>query len=206
MGELVSQRKRVKHAVEIGTVEVGAGELVTELDARIEAIQLLIPLGLEAVREELQRAVVELAGSRYQRKEIDQHHGRWGSQPGSVYLADQKVPVAVPRVRNVDSDTEVPLDVYHALQTPRNGRGSTFADVEGHRHTQLRGLRRGGARGFRLVTLVGLASLRERHGSKAGPVSRALLGRVRSGGSVSRRQELCGRGDHHRPGCDYRRT
>ena len=101
MGELVSQRKRVKHAVEIGTVEVGAGELVTELDARIEAIQPLIPLGLEAVREELQRAVVELAGSRYQRKEIDQHHGRWGSQPGSVYLADQKVPVAVPRVRNV---------------------------------------------------------------------------------------------------------
>ena len=75
MGELVSQRKRVKHAVEIGTVEAGAGELVTELDARIEAIQPLIPLGLEAVREELQRAAVELAGSRYQRKEIDQHHG-----------------------------------------------------------------------------------------------------------------------------------
>ena len=63
MGELVSQRKRVKHAVEIGTVEAGAGELATELDARIEAIQPLIPLGLEAVREELQRAVVELAGS-----------------------------------------------------------------------------------------------------------------------------------------------
>ncbi len=119
MGKLGSRNKRVKRVVEIGTVETGAGELVTELDARIEAIQLLIPLGLEAVREELQKAVVELAGPRYQRKEIDQPYRRWGAQSGSVYLADQKVSVGVPRVRNVDDRTEVPLDVYQALQTPR---------------------------------------------------------------------------------------
>ena len=71
MSKLVSRNKRVKHTVEIGTVEAGSGELVSDLDARIEAIQLLIPLGLEAVREELQRAVLELAGPRYQRKAID---------------------------------------------------------------------------------------------------------------------------------------
>jgi transposase-like protein len=120
MGKLVSRKKRVKRMVKIGTVETGTAELVTELDARIEAIQLLIPLGLEAVREELQKAVVELAGPRYQRKEIDQPNRRWGAQAGSVYLADQKLPVTVPRVRNVDDRTEVELDVYQALQTPRN--------------------------------------------------------------------------------------
>ena len=135
MGKVVSRNKRVKRTVEIGTVEAGAGELVTDLDARIEAIQLLIPLGLEAVKEELQKAVAELAGPRYRRKEIDQPYRRWGSQSGSVYLADQKLPVAVPRIRNVDSDTEVPLEAYRALRSPRNmDEGSTFAHVEGHRH------------------------------------------------------------------------
>jgi transposase-like protein len=119
MSKLVSQKKRVKHTVEIGTVQARAGELVGDLDVRIEAIQWLIPLGLEAVREELQRAVQELAGPRYQRKAIDQPYRRWGAQSGSVYLADQKLPVKVPRVRNVDDRTEVPLDAYQALQTPR---------------------------------------------------------------------------------------
>ena len=56
-------------------------------------IQTLIPLGLQAVTEELQRAVDALAGPRYQRKASDQAHRRWGSQPGAVYLGDQKLPV-----------------------------------------------------------------------------------------------------------------
>ncbi len=119
MSKLVSRKKRVKRTVEIGPVEAGVGELVNDLDARIEAIQLLIPLGLEAVHAELQKAVVEWAGGRYQRKEIDQPYRRWGAQAGSVYLADQKVPVSVPRVRDIDNNIEVPLDVYQALQTPR---------------------------------------------------------------------------------------
>ncbi len=90
-----------------------------DLDARVETIQLLIPLGLRAVAEELQRAVLELAGPRYQRKESDQPLRRWGSQRGSVYLGDQKLPVDVPRVRDVDNDREVSLRAYQALQTPR---------------------------------------------------------------------------------------
>ena len=119
MGKLSARKKRLKRTVEIGTVDPAAGAVAEDLDARIEAIQLLVPLGLEAVAEELQRAVMELAGRRYQRKESDQPYRRWGSQRGSVYLGDQKVPVEVPRVRNVDSDTEVALDAYQALQTPR---------------------------------------------------------------------------------------
>tara|TARA_Y100001001_G_scaffold157312_1_gene175319 strand:+ start:147 stop:1367 length:1221 start_codon:yes stop_codon:yes gene_type:complete len=105
--------------VSIGKVAPEAVGQVEDLDGRIEAIQWLIPLGLKAVTEELQRAVVELAGPRYERKGSDQPLRRWGSQPGSVYLGDQKLPVDVPRVRNVGSDTEVPLRAYQALQTPR---------------------------------------------------------------------------------------
>ena len=103
----------------IGRVVPEAVEQVEDLDSRIEAIQWLIPLGLKAVTEELHRAVIELAGPRYQRKGSDQPLRRWGSQSGSVYLGDQKLPVEVPRVRNVASDTEVPLNAYQALQTPR---------------------------------------------------------------------------------------
>ena len=42
-------------------------------------------LVLQAVSEELERAVVELAGARYQRKAADQPLRRWGSQRGSVH-------------------------------------------------------------------------------------------------------------------------
>ena len=119
MRKLAARKKRVKRTVSIGRVVPEAVSQVEDLDSRIEAIQWLIPLGLKAVTEELQRAVIELAGPRYERKESDQPLRRWGSQPGSVYLGDQKLPVEVPRVRDVDSDTEVPLRAYQALQTPR---------------------------------------------------------------------------------------
>ena len=119
MSKLSARKKGVKRTVSIGKVAPETAEQVEDLDGRIEAIQWLIPLGLQAVAEELQRAVVELAGPRYQRKGSDQPLRRWGSQLGSVYLADQKLPVDVPRVRNVANHTEVPLDVYQALQTPR---------------------------------------------------------------------------------------
>lgn len=119
MGKLAARKNRVKRRVSIGAVNPAAEELIGDLDARIEAIQMLVPLGLQAVAEELQREVVELAGPRYQRKDSKQPHRRWGSQPGSVYLADQKLPVMVPRVRNMKSRKEVSLEAYQALQRPR---------------------------------------------------------------------------------------
>ena len=119
MGKLAARKNRVKRTVKIGAVNPAAEELIEGLDARIEAIQMLVPLGLQAVAEELERAVVELAGPRYQRKDPKQPHRRWGSQPGSVYLSDQKLPVMVPRVRNMKSCKEVSLDAYRALQRPR---------------------------------------------------------------------------------------
>ena len=120
MSKVASSKRCVKRTVSIGKVAPETVAQMEDLDSRIEAIQLLIPLGLQAVSEELQRAVLELAGPRYARKGPEQPLRRWGSQRGSVYLADQKLPVDVPRVRNVDSDTEVPLRAYQALQTPRN--------------------------------------------------------------------------------------
>ena len=94
-------------------------EEMSTLDTRIALIQALIPLGLDAVAEELQNEVTRLAGQRYTRKEGQNPNRRWGSQQGSVYLADQKVPISVPRVRNVVTDEEASLQTYHHLQHPR---------------------------------------------------------------------------------------
>jgi transposase-like protein len=87
------------------------------VEVRVALIQALIPLGLEAVKEALQAEVEALAGARYARDGA--RHVRWGKQKGSVYVADQKLPVEVPRVRDPDRQVEVPLETYQRLQTPR---------------------------------------------------------------------------------------
>ena len=94
-------------------------EALSTLDMRVALIQSLIPLGLAAVEDQLQQEVAQLAGVRYGRKTDDQACRRWGHQKGSIYLADQKLPIQVPRVRNIDAQTEVPLATYAAFQQPR---------------------------------------------------------------------------------------
>ena len=64
-------------------------------------IHALIPLGLRAVEEALQQEVVALAGARYARGSGAPGLARWGTPRGSVYLADQMVPVSVPRARRM---------------------------------------------------------------------------------------------------------
>lgn len=82
----------------------------------VAMIQALIPLGLAAVGEQLAAEVEALAGPRYAR---GSPMVRWGRQRGSIYLADQKVALPVPRVRDRQQGHEVPLATYAALQTPR---------------------------------------------------------------------------------------
>jgi len=92
-----------------------------EVESLVEVIQALIPLGLAAVEEALQGEVHRLAGVRYQRARRLPGRVRWGRQPGSVYLLDQKVPIHVPRVRDRLGRCEIPLETYARLQAPRHG-------------------------------------------------------------------------------------
>lgn len=84
-------------------------------ESRLMMIQMLIPLGPRAVGDELQAEVRELTGERYAR---GKRAKRWGQNPGSVYLGDQKVSVSVPRVRDTVMGQEVPLRSYAGLQNP----------------------------------------------------------------------------------------
>jgi transposase-like protein len=89
------------------------------LDVRVALIQALIPLGFQAAEEALLREVAILAGPRYARDDGVAHRVRWGRQRGSVYVADQKLPIQVPRVRDRQTGTEVSLQTYARLQQPR---------------------------------------------------------------------------------------
>src|SRR5262245_55348635 len=64
-------------------------------ELKMAAIQMLIPLGLAKVQEELLGEAQRLAGTPYGRGKT---YGSWGQNPGSVYLGDQKVAVEVPRI------------------------------------------------------------------------------------------------------------
>lgn len=100
-------------------VAVRTGEEPGEIPARVALIQALIPLGLAAVAEELRQEVETLAGQPHARQGRRPGLVRWGQQQGSVYLADQKLPVVVPRVRDRARQVEVPLASYHHLQQAR---------------------------------------------------------------------------------------
>ena len=116
---LRSVRKRKKGRT-VGAVDVidreGYAEL--EVDAKVELIRSLIPLGLMHIEELLDEEVTALAGERYARKDPSVGGRRHGSNPGTVGLAGQRVPIRVPRIRHV-TEREIPLRSYEALHGDR---------------------------------------------------------------------------------------
>ena len=77
-------------------------------------IRSLVPLGLMHIEELLDEEVTALAGERYARKAPSVGGRRHGSNPGTVGLAGQRVPIRVPRLRHV-AGSEMPLRSYEAL-------------------------------------------------------------------------------------------
>ncbi len=113
MKKVIKRGQRINEKAAQAINELGRD---MSFESRMSMIQALIPLGLMAVSEELQREVGELAGERYSRGGDIK---RWGENPGSVFLGDQKVKVPVPRVRDVVKEMEVPLASYERLQSPQ---------------------------------------------------------------------------------------
>lgn len=112
MGSLLRRVRKRKKC--LGKVDVMGHEEYQgmELNAKVELIRSLIPLGLMHVQLVLEEEVEALAGPRYM-------HGdgasgmRYGSNPGTVRLDGQKVPIRVPRVRSERG--EIPLRSYQGL-------------------------------------------------------------------------------------------
>ena len=113
MAKVIRNLERINEKAEVAITEL---ERDIKTESRWAAIQALIPLGLQAVAAELQQEITDLAGARYSRGGDIK---RWGENPGSVFLGDQKVSVPVPRARNIVTNAEVALRSYERLQSPQ---------------------------------------------------------------------------------------
>ena len=149
-------RKR-KKSRKLGPVDVirreDYGDL--ELDAKVELIRSLVPLGLMHVEEMLDDEVTALAGARYARKDASIGGRRHGSNPGTVGLAGQRVPIRVPRIRRVAGAR------FRCGPTPRcmaRARDRLLTRVYMGFLPQLRGRGGGDSRGIGLLPCPGRSS------------------------------------------------
>jgi transposase-like protein len=78
-------------------------------------IRSLVPLGLMHVQELLDEEIDALASGWYHRKGEETRGRRHGSNPGSIPIAGQRVPIRVPRIRSTHGG-EIPLRTYAALR------------------------------------------------------------------------------------------
>jgi transposase-like protein len=85
------------------------------IDTQHLLISTLLPPAVKAFIQELDREVEQLCGSRYKHGKTNQ---RWGTQKGSIILANQHVAVERPRVRSKDG-SEVILKTYDDFQDPK---------------------------------------------------------------------------------------
>lgn len=91
-------------------VEQGVVTQLTLLSHHLELTQLL-------VNEIMQSEVSELAGERYKReKPNDGRYSRWGYNPSSVRIGQEKVKVEVPRVYDNQKGESVPLEAQKQLK------------------------------------------------------------------------------------------
>jgi putative transposase len=124
MGKMVLAVGRRKKSRRLGPVEVmdRADYTASDLDAKVEVILGLIPLGLMHVQETLAAEVEALAGTQHARKSNGEAGYRYGTNPGSVRMGGQRLAVRVPRVRREGG--EIPLRSYQKLH-----RGGGDVDV-----------------------------------------------------------------------------
>ena len=166
------------------------------IDTKVALIQELIPLGLLHVQESLQQEVERLAGPRYARQGGKPGVVRYGKQPGSIYLADQKLGIEVPRMRNLRRNREVPLRTYQQLQQPRAAdHGVLQRILTGLTCREYERCAEAVPRGVRVIVLDGVAPLHPRQRQEAASAPRAVVEGLRLRGRVSRRQDVRGRHD-----------
>ncbi len=112
-----SERRRNKKTRRLGPVDILSREAYAELelDVKVEMIRSLVPLGLMHVQELLEEEIDALASGWYHRKDAGTRGRRHGSNPGSVPIAGQRVPIRVPRIRSTHGG-EMSLRTYAALK------------------------------------------------------------------------------------------
>jgi transposase-like protein len=110
------KRKTLKRVTQEGALadqwETPDGE---QISSQHELISMLLPPAVKAFYAELEAEVKALCGKRHSRGTPAQ---RWASQPGSIQLANQRIAIEKPRVRDSKLNQEIPLYTYARFQDP----------------------------------------------------------------------------------------
>jgi putative transposase len=118
------QRQPLKHARREDILADRFENLTGPIDTQHLLISALLPPAVKAFIQECEREVDVLCGARYKHGKINQ---RWGTQEGSIILANQHVAVEKPRVRAKDG-SEVKLKTYEDFQDPRLFEQAVFTE------------------------------------------------------------------------------
>jgi transposase-like protein len=126
--------KRVKsEEIKNNQVEGFDGQMI---NSEHELISMMLPPAIKAFFAEMESELVALCGDRYSQGTSPQ---RWGTQPGSIILGNQRVAIDKPRVR--DRGQEVPLVTYARFQDPGKFDATVFQ--EGIKHVSQRDYEKG---------------------------------------------------------------
>lgn len=108
-------RKKLKHAKKLDIIENRFENLDGPINTQHLLISTLLPPAVKAFMAECESEVEKICGDRYRHGKTNH---RWGSQKGSIVLANQNIALEVPRVRGKDG-VEVKLQTYQDFQDPR---------------------------------------------------------------------------------------
>jgi len=151
------KQKRVVHARRRDVLNERFDGEHGPIDSRHLLISALLPASVKLFLEDCEREVEELCGGRYEHGKQNQ---RWGVQPGSVVIANQRIALERPRVRTKDGH-EVPLRTYAEFQDPSLFDNAVFAE----------GLKRVSQRDYQ----KGLSKIANSFGFKKSSVSRRWI-------------------------------
>ena len=130
-------RKPLKHAKKSDILEGKFENLDGPIDTQHLLISTLLPPAVKEFIAECDREVNRLCGERYRHGKVNQ---RWGSQNGSIIMANQQVALEVPRVREKDGK-EIRLKTYEDFQNPQLFDQAVF--VEGIKKVSQRDYEKG---------------------------------------------------------------
>lgn len=108
-------RKKLKHAKKSDILANQFENLEGPINTQHLLISTLLPPAVKMFISELEKEVDQLCGDRYRHGKLNH---RWGSQKGSIILANQNIALEVPRVR-AKNGAEVNLKTYEDFQDSR---------------------------------------------------------------------------------------
>jgi transposase-like protein len=100
-------------------------------DVKLALLQHHAEMARLLAEDVLEGEVEDLTGERYERKSSGNSLRRWGTNAGSIRIDGERVPIEVPRVRDVEAGEERSLQSYQAMKESTVGEELTDAILLG---------------------------------------------------------------------------